>query len=387
MNQIPKVSAVLAFWIWVPVVCLCQQTRQQTCVEIAESISRQEGILKGITAISGCIANKADDPDLYLFRSELYSQIGNYSKALTDLEIVLQLQPNSLTGTLFKRGVLRYKNNNPNGAVADFNTVKNSGPSETTEIIYQHSEQGGNAIFTPQSGQRFQEILYYYLSLCYSQLEQQDRALICIDSALLLNSKAADYWVIRGDIHIKLGKDGASDFRKALELEPDHMEARLRLKLKMPESEEQPSLLPLMTQAFEQLNSGNYTEAINNYTKAIQLNNKLVELWYNRGLAREKSRDLAGAIRDYTKALELDEKYVTAWLNRGNLYFTLQKFDNAYDDFTAAILLDPSYSAAYFNRAMTQLKRKNASAGCLDIKKAESLGFNVPPKLKSMLCQ
>jgi len=61
----------------------------------------------------------------------------------------------------------------------------------------------------------------------------------------------------------------------------------------------------------------NFDEAILDYTKALQINEKMTDAYYNRAkiiLTRKdiKNPDIARAVADLEKALELDEKFIDA---------------------------------------------------------------------------
>jgi len=68
------------------------------------------------------------------------------------------------------------------------------------------------------------------------------------------------------------------------------------------------------------LNSGNYSWAISDYNKAIELDPKFAEAYYNRGLAYDYLGDSSRAISDYNKAIELNPKDADAYYNRGLAY-------------------------------------------------------------------
>jgi tetratricopeptide (TPR) repeat protein len=59
------------------------------------------------------------------------------------------------------------------------------------------------------------------------------------------------------------------------------------------------------------------------------------------------------ALTDFTKAIHLDPKFPEIYYNRGNLYARLGLFDKALSDYTQAIELSPSPHPDYFyNRAV-----------------------------------
>lgn len=61
---------------------------------------------------------------------------------------------------------------------------------------------------------------------------------------------------------------------------------------------------------------GNYDEAIDCFTVAIDMENDKPDFYHNRGFAYRKKRDYEMAIDDYTKAIELDPKHFKAYYNR-----------------------------------------------------------------------
>ena len=55
------------------------------------------------------------------------------------------------------------------------------------------------------------------------------------------------------------------------------------------------------------LKKGEYDKAIENFSKAIEINPKYAEAYNNRGLAYEKLGDTQNSIADYSKAVEFSE--------------------------------------------------------------------------------
>ena len=118
---------------------------------------------------------------------------------------------------------------------------------------------------------------------------------------------------------------------------------------------------------------GNYDEAIEYYTKAIELEPKNAIAYNYRGLAYFQTglwfvnrEPFYKAIPDYTKAIELNPKYVDAYYNRGVAYNQLfhcyskvfpdedllwgkdfEKYNKALVDLDRVLELDPMYALAY----------------------------------------
>ena len=116
----------------------------------------------------------------------------------------------------------------------------------------------------------------------------------------------------------------------------------------------------------QEYEKGNYQEAIENFTKAIESHPDDAFLYNNRGLAAyygaKKAKEYKKAISDYSKAIELKPDYAVAYHNRGLAYFkrggwtNRGPFDKAISDFTKAIELKPDYLDAYYNRGLTHTR-------------------------------
>ena len=72
-------------------------------------------------------------------------------------------------------------------------------------------------------------------------------------------------------------------------------------------------------------------------------------------MVQQKKYDLA--IQNYTKAIELDSKYALAYRNRGLSWREKGDYDRAIQDYTKAIELNPKYADAYFQRGFVWIRR------------------------------
>jgi len=102
----------------------------------------------------------------------------------------------------------------------------------------------------------------------------------------------------------------------------------------------------------EEYEKGNYQDAIDNYTRAIESHPADAFLYNNRGLAYFKVKEYKKSIPDYSKAMELKPDYTMAYSNRGLAYFKIRSFDEAISDYTKAIELDSKYEDAYYNQGL-----------------------------------
>ncbi|MCB0166741.1 MAG: tetratricopeptide repeat protein [Anaerolineae bacterium] len=92
-----------------------------------------------------------------------------------------------------------------------------------------------------------------------------------------------------------------------------------------------------------------YDKAIEEYSKAIELDPQYVDAYNYRGIAYANSEQYEKAIVDYNTAIELNPKYRWSYFNRGNAYRGQELYDEAIADFKKAIELDPEYVDALNN--------------------------------------
>ena len=91
-----------------------------------------------------------------------------------------------------------------------------------------------------------------------------------------------------------------------------------------------------------------YYEAIADFNRAAEINPKSANPQNNLGLAKYYLGDRNGALKDYDKALELDPKLAVAYNNRGIIYLESDKNQLAANDFSTVTKLDSTNGLAYF---------------------------------------
>jgi clan AA aspartic protease (TIGR02281 family) len=152
---------------------------------------------------------------------------------------------------------------------------------------------------------------------------------------------------------------------------------------------------------------GNYFGAIDEYSKAIQLNPLFFEAYYNRGLAKYEVDSYTSAIDDYMKAIEIYPSYsdvynglsaakfmledyrgaiiacnkgievykknTVAYINRGRAKVNIGDINGAINDFNKAIELNPIEPNAYYGRALAKLKNEDYNGAITDYSKCIDL--------------
>ncbi len=109
--------------------------------------------------------------------------------------------------------------------------------------------------------------------------------------------------------------------------------------------------------------------AIENYTKAIELDENHIPSLMNRGIEYYTSNELNKAVTDFDKILNLDKKNKVAYLHLANTLRRGQRLEDALKLYNTAISLDKDFLAAYVERSIVYHMMKDLVSAENDIKK------------------
>ena len=116
-----------------------------------------------------------------------------------------------------------------------------------------------------------------------------------------------------------------------------------------------------------------YPKAVEHYTKAINLNPRLVDAYSNRGTAYSNEGVYDLAIKDYNKAIELDPNDPEIYLNRGLAQAGKGAYNLAIEDYNKAVELDPGYVEVYISRGLAQIGKDAYALAIKDYNKGIEL--------------
>lgn len=107
---------------------------------------------------------------------------------------------------------------------------------------------------------------------------------------------------------------------------------------------------------------------------AIKLKPDYADAFNERGIAYSQLGRYQRAIDDFNEAIRLKPDRFDTFNNRGIAYSLLNQYQHAVENFNEAIRLNPNNVNSYNDRGVAYFKQKNKILGCLDAKKACSLG-------------
>ncbi|RDX92625.1 Serine/threonine-protein phosphatase 5 [Mucuna pruriens] len=126
-----------------------------------------------------------------------------------------------------------------------------------------------------------------------------------------------------------------------------------------------------------------YSQAIDLYTQAIELNSQNAVYFSNRAFAHLRLEEYGSAIQDATKAIDIDPKYSKGYYRRGAAHLGLGKFKEALKDFQQVKKMCPNDPDATkklkeCEKAVMKLKFEEAIATPESEKRsiAESIDFH-----------
>lgn len=93
-----------------------------------------------------------------------------------------------------------------------------------------------------------------------------------------------------------------------------------------------------------------------------------------RGNYYFKEQQYKNAIEDFSKALQVNEKEVNAYNGRAAAYLKLAEYEKAVRDCNQALDLDPNFSYVYYNRGIAKEMLRDVEGACYDWQNAFFMG-------------
>jgi len=100
-----------------------------------------------------------------------------------------------------------------------------------------------------------------------------------------------------------------------------------------------------------------FDSAIADFTKAIKLDSKAKDAYFNRAGIYSQKSDYDRAIADYDMAIQINPNNEESYAFRGGAFTQKGKYDKALADFKEAIRLNPKYKNAYAFRGLMYFNR------------------------------
>ncbi|MDH7509793.1 MAG: tetratricopeptide repeat protein [Methanolinea sp.] len=96
----------------------------------------------------------------------------------------------------------------------------------------------------------------------------------------------------------------------------------------------------LMRRADDLVLQGQYTEALDLYREAIELDPYSSQIWNRLGIAQMKVGRFPDAVESFQKALDIDPYYTVAWKNKGDALQAQEQYQAAIDSYDRALAIN-----------------------------------------------
>ena len=260
----------------------------------AQGYFNKEDFNRAITDCNKAIEFKADVFYLYTLRGSSYGRIGQIDKSIADFTHAIQLNP-KYAGTYTSRGIAYSRKGDNDLAIADFGMTIQMDPSDNGAYILRGMEfkRKGNfdqAIIDYNSALKLDPNLFdahIGLGIAYNKKRSYQQAIASFIRAIQL--KPNDYFahLFRGQAYAGLEKfdEAIQDFTFAIE-----------------SSDSEP---PYGSRGDAYVKKGDYSKAIEDYTRSASLNPKNLQIIYVRAWANLCANDGLAAFRDADRYIEL----------------------------------------------------------------------------------
>ncbi len=119
-----------------------------------------------------------------------------------------------------------------------------------------------------------------------------------------------------------------------------------------------------LDEGIQNINNGKFLDAIEKINKSIELKNDWDISYFYRAVANQALEKYNDAMLDYTKTIQLNDKMTDAYYNRANIILSRKdienpNIENAVKDLEKALKLDPKFVDALFAMAAAQKKLGN----------------------------
>ena len=127
----------------------------------------------------------------------------------------------------------------------------------------------------------------------------------------------------------------------------------------------------------ECFNFGDYSEAIENYSAAIELEEDCAIAYNNRSYAYVKLEKYDEALSDAERAIHFRPDKADYYDTLGCAYMGLKNYSKAIEAFDQAIKLNPNFAAAHYNRGLCRQAQSidDSTKAQDDFNKAKALGY------------
>jgi len=107
----------------------------------------------------------------------------------------------------------------------------------------------------------------------------------------------------------------------------------------------------------------------------------------NRAYLNQTLKNCDEAINAYSKAIELNPEYISALVNRGVAEMEISQFEKAKSDFEKCVILDPNAGELRGFLVLAELELNENANACNNLQLAVNIGDKVATELMEENCK
>lgn len=286
-------------------------------------------------AVNDLLRNDINNTSLYLQRAKLYMKYNDLSSAVKDIDRAIKLDSLSPDYYLLKAELLKKQDKfkEAKSALDDCMRIDNNNVEARVELgwlalIVRDYDQAMDYADAALKRDIYNAEAYHLKGMIFEEKLDTTRAISSFRTAIEQENDYYDAYMHLGVLHMDIDLVLAKEYLKnALRIKPESLEALYAYGLSCQENED-------------------YNEAIETYHSILEID-EYREPYFNLGyIHQEYLKVYDVAIDYYTKAINLEPKYLEAYYNRGLCYEELKQYKKAEADFRHALKLNPQYTTA-----------------------------------------
>ncbi len=220
---------------------------------------------------------------------------------------------------------------------------------------------------------------------------------VMVDDRMLGTGNKIYKNISMGKHSLRITKEGYQDWTQKIEVKHGKT-VNLKINLSEAEAVTPQTAEEWMALAQSQMDSKEFTSAVNSYSQALTLNPKSSKALLGRGLVYNQLNDRAKACEDlnkaaeyyaseknynqaiicYTNLLGFNDRDIGSFYNRGLCYLNLNQYEKSISDLEKAIELDKKFFLGYLNLGEAYYKSGNYETSLENYKKAKKLNPESP---------
>ena len=239
-------------------------------------------------------------------------------------------------------------------------------------------------------------VIYYNLAVAYKNLSRPKKALIQLVKGIEIDNKDVDLFLLRAEILYDLNKVEASekDYVTALQLDSNNAGVRNSYGIFLEFYKyDTVNAINQYTKAIEltlddldkavylgnrgslYLGSNQLRKAATDLNGAFAIDEASNFTCYHLGVLHYEKEEYDQAIDFYTKAIELDSLDADAYNERGICYYYKEEYAKALEGYKVAAVIKPTDGAYHFNLGDVYYALDSTERACLEFKNALQYGF------------